>query len=99
MIRVEVVYSPSARQIDCSVCELPPGHTLIQAVRASGVLSRHGLAEAGLRWGIWGRIQPAQTVLRDGDRVEIYRPLQADPKESRRRRQRQQKPLSRRRSL
>ena len=99
MIRVEVVYSPAERQVDCTACELPPGQTLIQAVRASGVLSRHGLAEQGLRLGIWGRVHAAQTVLRDGDRVEIYRPLQVDPKESRRRRQQEQKPRAKRRSV
>ncbi|MDB5959149.1 MAG: RnfH family protein [Massilia sp.] len=36
--------------------------------------------------GIFGKKKPLDTVLRDGDRVELYRPLLADPKESRRRR-------------
>ena len=37
-----------------------------------------------MRVGIFGRVMEADTVLRDGDRVEIYRPLEADPKEARR---------------
>ena len=36
--------------------------------------------------GIWGRVKPLATLLRDGDRVEIYRPLKADPKAARRHR-------------
>lgn len=36
--------------------------------------------------GVWGRVRPREQVLRDGDRVEIYRPLLADPKTARRKR-------------
>jgi putative ubiquitin-RnfH superfamily antitoxin RatB of RatAB toxin-antitoxin module len=36
--------------------------------------------------GVWGKVRPAGHVLRDGDRVELYRALQADPKEARRKR-------------
>ena len=98
-MRIEVVYSPGPRQVDRAEFEVPAGHTLIQAVEASGILARYGLTPAQVRMGIWGRVQAGHTPVRDGDRVEIYRPLQADPKESRRRRQRQQKPKSQPRSV
>ena len=64
------------------------GLTLGGAIAASGVLQEAGLAPdpAAYPVGIFGKKKPLATVLRDGDRVEIYRPLLADPKESRRRR-------------
>jgi hypothetical protein len=66
---------------------LPAGATLEQAVQASGVLQRHASIDLGeQKLGIFGKVKPADTPLRDGDRVEIYRPLQADPMETRRRR-------------
>ena len=43
----------------------------------------------GLRLGVWGKPRSADTLLRDRDRVEIYRPLTVDPKEARRQRYRQ----------
>jgi uncharacterized protein len=43
------------------------------------------LADAS-RYGIWGKVRPLTHILRDGDRVELYRPLRADPKDQRRRR-------------
>jgi len=58
---------------------LPAGSTVGDALAASGL----GEAASG-RVGIYGRVVPAGVVLRDGDRVEIYRPLRADPKELRR---------------
>jgi len=58
--------------------ELPEGSTVADALAASGLDAAPG------RVGIYGTVVPAGTVLRDGDRVEIYRPLLADPKETRR---------------
>ena len=37
-----------------------------------------------LKIGVWGRIKPLETILRDRDRIEVYRPLTVDPKEARR---------------
>lgn len=63
---------------------MPPGSTVRAAVEAAGVLARHsGFADA-LDVGIWGRACSQDETLRSGDRVEIYRPLQVDPKEARR---------------
>lgn len=85
-IAVEVVHCPRPGQVDLVAVDLPGGATLLDALRASGVLPRHGLSEAGLRAGVWSRERPLDTPLRDGDRVEVYRALQVDPKEARRRR-------------
>jgi putative ubiquitin-RnfH superfamily antitoxin RatB of RatAB toxin-antitoxin module len=93
MIRVEIAYSPTPREVDVVELSLPPGSTLQQALRASGLLERHGLASEHDLVGIWGRRQPGHTLLRDRDRVEIYRPLRCDPKEARRQRYRERPPL------
>ncbi len=68
---------------------LPPGSTLRQAVQASGLLQRYPAIDLEQhKLGVFGKVKPAEAPLRDGDRVEVYRPLQADPKETRRRRAR-----------
>jgi putative ubiquitin-RnfH superfamily antitoxin RatB of RatAB toxin-antitoxin module len=69
--------------------EVAAGTTIVQAIAASGVLARFPEIDlARDKLGLFGKLKPADTVLRDGDRIEIYRPLQADPMESRRRRAR-----------
>ena len=63
------------------------GYTLEQAIAKSGLLAQ--FPEIDLtqnKIGIYGKLKPLDTIARDGDRIEIYRPLQADPMESRRRR-------------
>lgn len=65
---------------------LPAGASVADALRASGLVQRHGLDESTLRAGVWCRPKEAATLLRDRDRVEIYRPLKVDPKEARRQR-------------
>ena len=88
-LRVSVAYSPGAGRVDESELRLPAGATLMDAIRASGVLERHaGLDIAQAKLGIWGRVQLPDTPLRERDRVEIYRPLRVDPKEARRQRYR-----------
>jgi putative ubiquitin-RnfH superfamily antitoxin RatB of RatAB toxin-antitoxin module len=83
-LAIEVVYCPVPGQTDLTALRLAPGATVADALVASGVLDRHTLTLEGLRVGVWFRQQPLQTALRDQDRVEIYRPLQVDPKEARR---------------
>jgi putative ubiquitin-RnfH superfamily antitoxin RatB of RatAB toxin-antitoxin module len=86
MMRVEVVYALAQRQALYEV-HLAPGQTVQEAVEASGVLAE--FPEIDLhrnRVGIHAKLATLGTPLRDGDRVEIYRPLIADPKEARRRR-------------
>lgn len=86
MLSVEVAYSPRAREVDVVSLQLPPGATVADALRASGLVQKHGLDEATLRAGVWCRSKEAATPLRDRDRVEIYRTLRVDPKEARRQR-------------
>ncbi len=92
MIAVEVVYCPSPGVIDRVALSLPDGSLLQQAVEASGLPARHGLDLATATLGIWGRKEALDAPLRERDRVEIYRPLQCDPKEARRLRYKQRPP-------
>lgn len=63
------------------------GTTLDQAVHLSGILDAYPEIDwSAARAGIYGKVKPRDTVLRERDRVEIYRSLIADPKESRRQR-------------
>jgi putative ubiquitin-RnfH superfamily antitoxin RatB of RatAB toxin-antitoxin module len=84
VLNVEVLYCPAPGVADRVVLQLPAGSCLQEAVDASGLCLRHALDAATLKLGIWGRVQPPQTLLRDQDRVELYRPLRVDPKEARR---------------
>lgn len=85
-IKVEVVYALPLVQ-DCTVVELAPAATAAEAIERSGVLERHPEIEAAkLRAGVWGRRIRLDQPLADGDRVEIYRPLQVHPMDVRRRR-------------
>jgi uncharacterized protein len=84
MAHVEIVYSATARQVDGVALVLPAASTVRDALVASGLLDRHGLSIEGVRCGVWGRRCDLARVLRDGDRVEIYRGLTVDPKEARR---------------
>lgn len=83
-LHVEVVYCPAPGHCDLVTLSLPAGSSLRDALAASGLCRRHGLSEASLLAGIWGRLQPLDARLRDRDRVELYRPLLVDPKEARR---------------
>jgi putative ubiquitin-RnfH superfamily antitoxin RatB of RatAB toxin-antitoxin module len=89
-LQIEVVHAPAGAAVDLSCLMLPAGATLAQALVASGVLARHGLTLEQAMVGIWGRRARADTLLRTGDRVEVYRPLLCDPKQARRMRQRGQ---------
>jgi putative ubiquitin-RnfH superfamily antitoxin RatB of RatAB toxin-antitoxin module len=91
MIDIEVVYCPRPSQTDRTVLQVQEGCTVGQALAASGVLARHGLEEAAVAVGVWGRQQALDHPLRARDRVEVYRPLQCDPKEARRLRYRRQR--------
>ncbi|MBD8873787.1 RnfH family protein [Rhodanobacter sp. DHB23] len=85
-ITVEVLHAGVQRTWCCRV-SLPAGSTAMQAVEAAGLLpSLPAEVLAPLRLGIFSRRIEAGHVLRDGDRVEIYRPLALDPMASRRRR-------------
>ncbi|KAF0162561.1 MAG: hypothetical protein FD157_3870 [Rhodocyclaceae bacterium] len=85
-IDVEVVYATPERQ-EVIGLSLPEGSTAGQAIEASGLLAKHSEIDlAKNKLGIYAKLAKADTALRDRDRVEIYRPLIADPKEVRKQR-------------
>jgi len=90
-LHIEVVYCPQPGQVDQVQLRLDAGATLGDALQASGLLQRHGLALEGLRTGIWCKARDTAAVLRDRDRVEVYRVLSVDPKEARRQRYKRHK--------
>jgi putative ubiquitin-RnfH superfamily antitoxin RatB of RatAB toxin-antitoxin module len=95
-LRVSVAFSPRAGEVDVVELLLPAGATVADALRESGMQARHpGHALEKLPVGIWGAFCERTDLLRDRDRVEVYRPLLVDPKEARRQRQRAQRGLRR----
>lgn len=90
-LRIEVVYALREAQ-DVTTVELPEGATLRAAIEASAVMRRHPEIDLGRnRIGIFGKQSRLDAQLRAGDRVEIYRPLAADPKQARRERARRRR--------
>lgn len=90
LLRVEVIHCAARGEVDSCVLHLPDGATVQEAIQSSGLLQRHpglSLADAG----IWGRAAAAGQRLRDGDRVELYRPLRIEPMDARRARQEHQR--------
>ena len=86
MVEIEVVYAAEDRQI-LQVVTVPSGTSLRAAVQASGIAAQFpGVALAECPLGIFGKVvaDPEGRAVQAGDRIEIYRPLQADPKEVRR---------------
>lgn len=85
-IAVEVAYALPQKQYLQRVT-LDEGSTVEQAIQASGLLTlRDDIDLTKNKVGIYSRPVKLDDVVRDGDRVEIYRPLIADPKELRRQR-------------
>jgi uncharacterized protein len=83
-LHCEVAYARRDRQWVIAV-DLPLGATALDALRASGLASMCPeivLDRAVL--GVFGKVVPANHPLSDSDRVEVYRPLAADPREARR---------------
>jgi len=84
--RVEVAYARPDQQVILPV-ELPAGATLEQAIIQSRILEQ--FPELDLKTakvGVFGKLGKLAATLRNGDRVEIYRPLIADPKAVRKKR-------------
>jgi hypothetical protein len=83
IINVEVAYALPERQAIVPL-QVVPGTTALEAVRRSGIAERFaGIVLEDARLGIFGKVVAPEQELREGDRVEIYRPLIADPKEVR----------------
>jgi putative ubiquitin-RnfH superfamily antitoxin RatB of RatAB toxin-antitoxin module len=83
-IPIEVAYAERDRQTLLAL-EVPHGTTAGQAVALSGIRQRHAGIPPDAALGVYGRRVPPAHVLAAGDRVELYRPLPADPKDVRRR--------------
>ena len=84
--RVLVVYAPPSGSGLPAEVEVParPGLSIADALRESGLAARFpDISLASTRVGVWGKLRELGSLLAAGDRVEIYRPLRADPKASR----------------
>ncbi|MBA6327378.1 RnfH family protein [Colwellia sp. MB02u-6] len=85
-LEIEVVYGTPARQEIIS-CTVEPNTTLEQAILASGIVEEFPEIDLAVnKVGIWNRLAKLTDTVKDLDRIEIYRPLLADPKEVRKRR-------------
>lgn len=85
-IPIELVYALPDRQTLLSF-EVEEGTTLEQAIALSDIQDHHPeLDLAALKFGIFGKITPKTHIMRERDRIELYRPLIADPKEVRKQR-------------
>lgn len=96
LITIEVAYALPERQT-VIVLQVIEGTTVAEAIRLSGILQKHPEIDLDRQSvGIFGKVCPADRKLETGDRVEIYRPLRADPREARRTRvsARRSKPTS-----
>ena len=82
-IAVTVAYAAPGVEALVTVT-LPPGATIDDAIAASGIAARLGLDGARLECAIFGQRAKGGTPLSEGDRVELTRPLTADPKRARR---------------
>ena len=90
---VEVAYALAEKQSLISL-EVKEGSTLKEAVDASGILKQYRQIDLSKdRVGIFSKFATLDTVLREKDRVEIYRPLEADPKKVRKERAAQSKAM------
>jgi uncharacterized protein len=82
-IAVEVAYALPHKQAIIPM-QVAPGTTVLEAARQSGITDKfEGIDLDNAKFGIFGKLVTPKQVLVEGDRVEIYRPLIADPKEVR----------------
>lgn len=85
-ISVEVIYAQKERQ-EIVRLQLAQGATVADAINQSAIFDKIGeLHDQPLKVGVFGKLVQQTTILRDHDRVELYRPLIADPKQVRKKR-------------
>jgi putative ubiquitin-RnfH superfamily antitoxin RatB of RatAB toxin-antitoxin module len=83
-ITVEVVFALPQRQ-ELVTVNLEQGACVADALEASGLYDKFGDVDfSEMQIGIWGRLARRDESVADGDRVEVYRPLERDPREARR---------------
>ena len=93
LMSVEIAYATPEEQVILRL-DTAPGVTLRQAIEKSGILTRFPEIDLAVnKVGVFGKAAKLDAVLTAGDRVEIYRPLIADPKEARKRRAAQGKAM------
>jgi putative ubiquitin-RnfH superfamily antitoxin RatB of RatAB toxin-antitoxin module len=86
MVNVEVAYAKPEEQA-IVVLQMPENATVEDAINASGLLVRYPEIDSSeLNAGVFGVVCKLDQFIKDGDRIEIYRPLLHDPKEARRQR-------------
>ncbi len=86
MLNVEVCYALAHKQELVKV-RVAEGSTLLQGLEASGLLAKYPEIDIKKnKFGVWNKLSKVDAALRDNDRIEIYRPLIADPKEVRKQR-------------
>lgn len=92
-ITIEVVFAKPDEQVIESL-NVPPDTTIEAAIRQSGILERFPEIDlASNKVGVFGKAAAMTSTLYDGDRIEIYRPLIADPKQARKKRAEQGKAM------
>jgi len=92
-INLEVVYALPHEQVLLQL-QMPQHATVAEAITLSGVMKKYPDIDLGRnKFGIYGKLTKADAVLRDKDRIEVYRPLLADPKETRRKRAEESKAM------
>lgn len=82
-IPISVAYADPKRQTLIEL-RVPPGTTVAAAIERAGIRAAHPGIPANAALGIHGRLVRAEQLVKAGDRVELYRPLPADPKDTRR---------------
>ncbi len=85
-LNIEIIYALPHEQILLRM-QVPVGCTVTAAIQMSGILNKYPAIDLAVnKLGIFGKLVKPDTILREQDRIEIYRPLLADPKETRRQR-------------
>ena len=89
-LTIRLIYSPAPREVCEKTLQLPAGSTVAQALQKSGICEDFPVLHLSqtdrLMIGIWGKRVNLSGLLRDLDRIEIYRDLRVDPKVARRER-------------
>ncbi|WP_207063038.1 RnfH family protein [Motiliproteus sp. SC1-56] len=84
-MKLSVVYAETDRQHWLPV-QVPEGASVAEAIRASGILARYPQIDiSAQKVGIFGKLTRLDAPVSEGDRIEIYRPIIADPKTVQRR--------------
>ncbi len=83
-IQVEIVFATTDEQLLC-VLTVPADATITDVIEISALAEHFPEHDLGaMRVGVWGHPADRRRTVRDGDRIEIYRPLEIDPREARR---------------